>query len=137
MRGVNHPEIRLGEDERRSVATIAHHVGTSYRRLTARCAAWIRGEAPPPPSDDANAAHAEENPEPDKEQTLAFLEEGAEELRRFVRGLSDSDLEARGQWFRGETTVAQMLAETVPFHIRWHAGSIRATWGQQEAAAAG
>jgi hypothetical protein len=30
-----------------------------------------------------------------------------------------------------------MLAETVPFHIRWHAGSIRATWEQQEAGAAG
>jgi hypothetical protein len=59
--------------------------------------------------------------------TIALLERGAEDFRRFVRGLSESELEARGQWFRGETSVAEMAGGTVPFHIRWHAGSIRAT----------
>ena len=67
------------------------------------------------------------NPEPDQDATIALLESGAEELRRFVRGLSESELAARGRWFRGETNVAEMAGGTVPFHIRWHAESIRAT----------
>jgi hypothetical protein len=127
MVGVNHPEIRLGEDERRPVGVIAHHVAMSYGSLMKRCRAWIEGVAVEPPSGDVNERHAAANPEPDQAATIALLESGAEELRRFVRGLSDSELEARGQWFRGETNVAEMAGGTIPFHIRWHAESIRAT----------
>jgi hypothetical protein len=125
--GVNHPEIRLGEDERRPVGVIAHHVAMSYGSLMKRCQAWIDGVAVEPPSGDVNERHAAANPEPDQAATISLLETGAEELRRFVRGLSESELEARGQWFRGETTVAEMAGGTVPFHIRWHAESIRST----------
>jgi hypothetical protein len=125
--GVNHPEIRLGEDERRPVGVIAHHVAMSYGSLQERCRAWIEGVSTAPPSGELNERHAAANPEPDQAATIALLETGAEDFRRFVRGLSEADLDARGQWFRGETTVGEMAGGTVPFHIRWHAESIRRT----------
>jgi hypothetical protein len=125
---VNHPEIRLGpNDERRPVGVIVHHVASSYRALRNRCGAWMRGEDPPMPPPDINERHAAANPEPDRAETTALLEREADEVRRFIRSASDADLEARGQWFRGETTAAQMLGETMPFHVDWHAGSIRAS----------
>ena len=50
-----------------------------------------------------NAAHAAENPDPGPAETLGYLEESAR-------------------------TLDTLLGVVVPFHIRWHAGSIRATW---------
>ena len=133
--GVNHPEIRLGpNDERRPVGVIAHHVAISYRALRDRCSAWMRGEDPGMPPPDVNERHAAAYPEPDKADTMTLLDREADEVRRFVRNASDADLDAKGQWFRGETTAGQMLGETMPFHIGWHAGSIRASLEEPTAA---
>jgi len=30
----------------------------------------------------------------------------------------------------GPTTVEEFVGRTLPFHIRWHMGSIQATWEQ-------
>jgi hypothetical protein len=131
MQAVNHPEIRLGPDERRPVGVIAHHVAMSYRSLRHRCQAWMRGEEPGLPPSDVNERHAAANPQPDQGETLALLQAEAEEVRDFIAGLSEADLMAKGLWFRGQTTVAQMIGETVPFHIRWHGGSIRASLAEE------
>lgn len=127
--GINHPEIRMGdEDEGRPVGLIVHHVGNGYRNNRNRCRAWIRGEDPPVPTSEVNKRHAAENPDPDQGETLRFLEEEAGEMEAFIRTLSDTELAAAGSFVTGPTTVAEFVGRTLPFHIRWHQGSIRATW---------
>jgi hypothetical protein len=130
MAGVNHPEIQFGEDEHRPVGVIAHHVATAYASTIGRCQAWMRGELPPPPSADTNARHEAANPAPNHAETIGLLGDNANRLKDFASGLSDEDLETKGLFVRGETSVGKMLGETTAYHIRWHAGSIRATWAQ-------
>ena len=65
---------------------------------------------------------------PDQRETLLFLEEQAGELEAFIRGLGDPELAAPGMFVTGPTTVGDFIGRTLPFHIRWHLGSIRATW---------
>jgi hypothetical protein len=130
-KGINHPEIQVGnEDEGRPVGTIVHHVGNAYRNNRARCQAWIRGDDPPPPTAEMNKRHAAENDDPDQGETLRFLDGEAAEMAAFIRGLSDGELAAKGSFVTGPTTLEEFVGRTLPFHIRWHMGSIRATWEQ-------
>jgi hypothetical protein len=126
--GVNHPTIRRGEDEHRPVGVIVHHVAVSYERLPRIARAWIDGTPPPMGEPGSNEKHAAANPNPNRDETLALLESRAAALRQFVHGLSDADLEAKGQWFSGELTVAQLIGDTVPYHTDWHRESVLATW---------
>ncbi len=128
-KGINHPEIRVGdEDEGRPVSTIVHHVGTGYQTNRARCKAWMSGEDPPPPNSETTRRHAEEHSDLDHQEGLRFLQEESAQTAAFIRGLSDSDLAAAGTFVNGRTTVEDFVGRTLPFHIRWHMGSIRATW---------
>ena len=130
-KGINHPEIKVGdEDEGRPVGLIVHHVGNGYRNNRSRCQAWIRGEDPAPPTSETNKRHAAENPDPDHQDTLRFVQDQATETAAFIRGLSDSDLAATGAFVFGPTTVDEFIGRTLPFHVRWHMGSIKATWDQ-------
>ena len=130
-KGINHPEIKVGdEDEGRPVWLIVHHVGNAYRNNRSRCQSWIRGEDPAPPTSETNKRHAAENPDPDHQDTLRFVQDQATETAAFIRGLSDSDLAATGAFVFGPTTVDEFIGRTLPFHIRWHMGSIKATWDQ-------
>ena len=128
MAGVNHPEIQFGEDEHRPVGVIAHHMATAYAATIDRCQAWTRGELPAHPTAETNARHESANPEPQHAETIRLLGDNAKKLTQFAGGLSEKDLEAKGLFVNGETSVGKMLGETTPYHIRWHAGSIRATW---------
>lgn len=130
MAGVNHPEIRFGEDEHRPVGVIAHHVASAYSATIDRCRAWTRGELPPPPTPENNARHESANPDPSQAETIQLLRDNANKLRDFARSLSDEELDAKGLFVQGETSVGKMLGQTMPYHVRWHAGSIRATWAQ-------
>ena len=133
-KGINHPEIRRGdEDEGRPVGTIVHHVGYAYRNNRIRCQAWIRGEDPALPTNEANRVHAAENRDPDQGETLRFLADQAAETEAFIRGLGGRELAARGSFFTGPQTVEGFIGEILPFHIRWHLGSIQATWQQLDA----
>lgn len=130
-KGINHPEIRVGnEDEGRPVGTIVHHVGNGYRNNRSRCQAWIRGEDPPPPTGEVTRRHAAENSDPDHGQTLKFLEDEAAEMEAFIRSLGDRELAATGTFVNGPATVEEFVGRTLPFHIRWHMGSIQATWNE-------
>ena len=131
MLGVNHPEIQRGEDEHRKVGVIVHHVASAYATTHLRCEAWIAGQSPAPLDPDRNARHEDENPDPDQAETMRLLETNAAALEDFARRLSDQQLGAKGMFIRGEVTVAELLGNTTPYHIRWHAGSIRATWEQK------
>jgi hypothetical protein len=128
-KGINHPEIRVGnEDEGRPVGVIVHHVGIAYRNNRIRCQAWIRGEDPELPNAEGNRRHAAENPDPDQGETIRFLEAQAADMHAFISGLSETDLAAKGSFVAGPTTVEESLGRTLPYHIRWHMGSIGATW---------
>jgi hypothetical protein len=129
VKGINHPKIRVGnEDEGRPVGVIVHHVASGYMSNRLRCIAWIKGEDIEPPGPETNRRHAAEHSDPDQGETLRFLEEQATELQHLIRGLSDSDLNAHGTFVNGTTTVEDLVGRRLPFHIRWHLGSIEATW---------
>jgi hypothetical protein len=128
-KGINHPEIRVGnEDEGRPVGVIVHHVGNAYRNGRVRLQAWIRGEDPEPPSAETNRRHHADNPDPVQLETYRFVEEQASEMAALIRGLSDEQQAAGGTFVTGPTTVGEFIARTLPYHVRWHMGSIGATW---------
>ena len=128
-KGINHPTIRVGnEDEGRPVGVIVHHVAYGYMTNRLRCRAWINGEDPEPPGPETNRRHAAEHQDPDQGETLRFMEERALELHTFIEGLSDTELAAGGTFVNGSTTVEDLIGRRLPFHIRWHLGSIKATW---------
>lgn len=129
VKGINHPKIRVGsEDEGRPVGVIVHHVAYGYMTNRLRCRAWIKREDPEPPGPETNRRHAAEHPDPDQSETLHFLQEQAAELHAFIKGLSDTELAATGTFVNGSTTVEELIGRRLPFHIRWHLGSIQATW---------
>ena len=129
VKGVNHPKIRVGnEDEGRTVGVIVHHVAYGYMTNRLRCRAWIHGEDPEPPGPETNRRHAAEHQDPDQGETLRFMQEQASELHAFISGLSDTKLSAGGTFVNGSTTVEDLIGRRLPFHIRWHLGSIKATW---------
>jgi hypothetical protein len=128
MTAVNHPEINFGEDEHRGVGVLAHHLATAHSTTILRCRSWIAGTPVPAPTAEDNAAHEAANPAPDRATTIRMLEANVGELKAYIRSLSDQDLEATGPFVRGEITVEQLLGRNTPYHVRWHAGSIKATW---------
>lgn len=135
-RGINHPTIRVGnEDEGRPVGVIVHHVAYGYMTNRLRCLAWIKGEDQEPPGPETNRRHASEHPNPDQRETLRFTQDQASELHAFIKGLSDTQLGAHGTFVNGSTTVEDLIGRRLPFHIRWHLGSIQATWDAMAARA--
>lgn len=129
VKGINHPTIRVGnEDEGRPVGVIVHHVAYGYMSNRLRCRAWIKGEDLEPPGPETNRRHAAEHQDPDQAETLQFMQGQASELHGFISGLSDSELAARGTFVNGSVTVEDLIGRRLPFHIRWHLGSIKATW---------
>ena len=129
VKGINHPKIRVGdEDEGRPVGIIVHHVASGYLSNRLRCAAWIRGDDPEPPGPETNRRHAAEHRDPGQAETLHFLDEQARELEDYISQLSEQELAAGGTFVNGRTTVEDLVGRRLPFHIRWHLGSIAATW---------
>lgn len=129
VKGINHPKIRVGnEDEGRPVGVIVHHVAYGYMTNRLRCLVWINGEDTEPPGPETNRRHAVEHADPDQGETLRFMQEQASQLHAFIKGLSDAELAAGGTFVNGSTTVEDLIGRRLPFHIRWHLGSIQATW---------
>jgi hypothetical protein len=129
VKGINHPKIRVGsEDQGRPVGVIVDHVALGYLNNALLCNAWIKGEDLEPPGPETNRRHAAEHPDPDQFETLRFLEDQATRLQALINGFSDAELAARGRFINGSTTVGDLIGRRLPFHIRWHLGSIEATW---------
>lgn len=129
VKGINHPKIRVGnEDEGRPVGVIVHHIACAYLNNELLCRAWIKGDDPEPPGPETNRRHAAEHPYPDRDETLRFLQDQAMRLHGYISGLGDTELAARGRFINGSTTVEDLIGRRLPFHIRWHLGSIEATW---------
>ena len=133
MRGVNAPEIRLGDDEDRPVGVIAHHVAIGLALHTQMIQQLSRGEAVWLPHldldalADFNARHSKENPHPDQAATLELLRKHASALAEVVRHLSDESLDHPGDAYGFHLTVEEFVNRIAIGHGNWHLSSIRAT----------
>ena len=130
----NHPEIRRGEDERRAVGVVAHHVGDALPLLAERARRVATGEPLPPVTaadlDGINAKHAAVNPSPDQAETVAMIRDNASRAAAIVRELTDPQLERAGETGRGAQAAEAFIRRIAIGHAAWHAASIRATVGR-------
>lgn len=125
---VNSPDFTLGEDERRPIGVIAHHVGQFLPVAVERARLVTRGEAPAPIDFDAvNANHAAANPDPDQQDTIAMLLANAADAATMIRGLTDADLDRVTNVRGREWTAEQFIRLVLIGHATGHEGSIRAT----------
>lgn len=127
----NHPEIVAGEDERRPVGVIAHHVGDTVPMFAERARRIATGEPLDPITlaemDAANARHAAVHTKPDQAETLAMLRDNVERASEMIRELSDEDLDRPGAGDLSRWTAEQLIRRVLIGHVTWHEGSIRAT----------
>jgi hypothetical protein len=130
---VNHPEIRAGEDEKRPVGVVAHHLGETVPMFVERAFMLAHGDPVepfrPPEMDAANRRHAAVNPAPDQAETLAMLRDNVQRAAELIRSLSDEELERPGQGPLSGWTAEQMIRRVVIGHVSMHEGSIRASVG--------
>jgi hypothetical protein len=127
----NHPQIAAGEDERRLVGVIAHHVGETVPMFAERARRIATGEPLDPMSlaemDAANARHAAVHTNPDQTETVAMLRDNVERASEMIRELSDDDLDRPGAGELSSWTAEQLIRRVLIGHATWHEGSIRAT----------
>jgi DinB superfamily len=123
----NHPEIRIGEDERRPVGVVAHHVGDSLPMIAEIVRRRAAGEPATPLSpediDAINDRHAAANEHPDQAETAAMIRDNCVLAAAVVRGLGDEDLERHGP---DEAPAVQVIERVLIGHIGWHEASIKA-----------
>lgn len=126
--GKNFPEQLNGEDERRPVGVIAHHVAYWGPGILERTQAIADGRQPPPAPDfnATNAEHAREHAGTGKDEVLAMLRRQREELPAGVRAIPDESLEIALETPAGRLTVAQRIERVLIGHVRMHQGSIEA-----------
>jgi hypothetical protein len=127
----NHPQIAAGEDERRLVGVIAHHVGETVPMFAERARRIATGEPLDPISlaemDAANARHAAVHTNPDQAETIAMLRDNVERASEMIRELSDDDLDRPGAGELSSWTAEHLIRRVLIGHATWHEGSIRAT----------
>lgn len=125
---VNHPDVRMGDEERRTVGVVAHHVGDMLPMLAEIVRRRAAGETTVPltPADiDAiNARHAAGNESPDQAETVAMIRDNTAHAAELVRGLTDEQLDRAGP---GELPAEQVVRRVMIGHFGWHEASIRAT----------
>jgi hypothetical protein len=134
MVAVNHPQLVLGEDERRPVGVVAHHLGETVPLFTERGLQLARGEQLEPLTlgemDNANDRHAAVNPAPDQMETIAMIRDNADRAAALIRSLSDDDLERPGEGAMSTWSAEQLIRRVVIGHVAIHEGSIKATVGR-------
>lgn len=135
MIAVNHPQLVLGgEDERRPVGVVAHHLGETVPFFTERGLQLARGEQLDPLTlgemDTTNERHAAVNPAPDQTETIAMIRENAERAAELIRALSDDELDRPGEGALSTWSAEQLIRRVVIGHVAIHEGSIKATVGR-------
>jgi len=130
---VNHPQVAAGEDERRPVGVVAHHLGETLPMFAERVLALARGDQlnpmAPAEVDAANDRHAAVNPAPDQAATAAMIRDNVSRAAELIRELSDEQLDRPGEGPLGAWTAERMIRRVVIGHVDWHEGSIRAAVG--------
>jgi hypothetical protein len=116
----------VGAADRRSAATLAHHIGTGYQQaLDWGESVRTRRLMPEITRDSIAAANAEEAVEfsaPTPESVLEWLESTCAELLVFVRSLADADLSvASTNVVMGSTWTVHDVLDSVISHTERHA----------------
>jgi hypothetical protein len=128
---VNTPGVTWGEDERRPVGVVAHHVGDMLPMLVERAFLLATaGSVSPMTTADVNginAKHAAANASPDQAETVALIRDNGSRAAELLRELDDEGLEREGTTGAGPFTAERLVRRIVIGHISQHAGSIRAT----------
>lgn len=127
---VNHPDLAAGQDERRPVGVVAHHLGETLPMFTERALALGRGDQLDPMApaeiDAANDRHAAVNTAPDQAETVAMIRDNASRAAELIRELNDEQLDRPGQGPLSAWTAERMIRRVVIGHVDMHEGSIRA-----------
>jgi hypothetical protein len=128
---VNSPVFRLGQDERRTVGVVAHHVAAWFPRMAETIRLMAAGKPLPPAQhreiDETNAAHAATNPEPSQPRTVGMIRENGSLAAEVVRGLDDEALGRTARGIIGPMSTEDYIRRVLIGHVFWHLGSIRAT----------
>jgi hypothetical protein len=126
---VNHPEVVSGEDEKRPVGVVAHHVGETIPMFAERARRIAEGEPLDPITsqemDAANARHAAANARPDQTETVAMIRDNLSRAAAMIQGLSDDDLDRTGVGSLSSFTAEQLIRRVLIGHVATHEGSIR------------
>src|ERR1700704_1803479 len=127
---VNHPEVVMGEDEKRPVGVLAHHVGDTIPMFAERPRRIAEGDPMDPITtaemDAANARHAAANARPDQAETVAMIRDNLGRAADMIQRLSDADLGRTGAGAGGKVNAGQVHHRVLIGHVKWHEGSIRA-----------
>jgi hypothetical protein len=127
---VNHPEVVMGEDEKRPVGVLAHHVGDTIPMFAERARRIAEGDPMDPITtaemDAANARHAAANARPDQAETVAMIRDNLGRAADMIQRLSDADLGRTGAGAVSRFTAEQLIQRVLIGHVKWHEGSIRA-----------
>ena len=103
------------ESEQWAVGVTAHHIGAGHLAIFNIAEMIIKGEALPPLSmEDINAMsnkEAQKNAHCTKADALNQLKTNGTKMAEFVQGLSDAELDMKGNMpaFDGEVTTAQLI----------------------------
>jgi hypothetical protein len=113
--------------EKRTVATVAHHVASSHAFIADRTKQLADGGQLTPPDIDAmNAEHAAEHPSPSKNEVVALLKKNGENAAAIYRSIPDEALsvsiEVPG---RGPFSVKGMMEMVAIGHPRMHMDSLK------------
>lgn len=126
---------RVTAAEKWSVGVTAHHVAVSHEVIAGIIKTVAGGQSLPHFTmamlDEMNAKHATEHAGCTKAETLAAHKNGVVAAAAIVRGLSDTQLDAKGVVLAGMPAMsAQQVVEGILIHhVAEHLGSIRSTVG--------
>lgn len=126
----NTPGATWGEDERRPVGVVAHHVGDMLPTLVERALQLAaNGVLPPMSAADItgiNAKHAAANPNPNQTETVALIRDNGSRAAALLRELDDQGLAREAMTGAGPFTPERIIRRIVVGHVRQHTDGIRA-----------
>jgi hypothetical protein len=128
-------QLTRDEGELRPVGVIAHHIAWAHRHINTRVRAFAEGLAVPHRRpdlfDERNARHAREHPDPDQQETIAWLRRDGEAVASVIASLSDAQLDrrAREDADAAELTTEEVIRQRQIGHVRGHLVSIASVLG--------
>jgi hypothetical protein len=117
-----------GEDW--TVGVVAHHVAEAHRAISGLVELRAKGQPLPNVTMDmihqGNAAHAKQQANCTKAETLALLRQNGSAALGIVRGLSDAQLDGSAPVLGGAPMTLQQVIERILIgHVQDHHSSIR------------
>ncbi len=114
----------------RQVNVVAHHAASAHRGIADVIAAMLAGQKSSLTLElihAGNAAHAGQFSTCSRSETLGVHDQGAAYALQMLRGLTESQLDVRGEFLAGrQLTVEQAVQAILIHHPREHTATIRA-----------